>query len=141
MQKGSFKMDVKKSKFTYLFWLILIGSYSYGQKLECQNFANGSFKIVDSKTGTSFITRYGTRQSEITEGRKDSTIFTVTWIDDCTYILTPTEETRKKYPSLPNNAILTVEIIETKDKSYIQTSTSNFYDIKVISELIRTSER
>lgn len=137
MQKGSFNRCVKKSKYTCLFWLMIAGSNCNGQKLECQKFANGSFKIVDSETGTSFITRYGTRQSEITEGRKDSTIFTVTWIDDCTYTLTPTEETLKKYPSLPNNAVLTVTIIETKDKSYIQSSTSNFYDTKVTSEVIK----
>ena len=137
MQKSSLNMSVKKLKYTYLFLGMFIGSYSDGQKLECQNYSNGSFKIVDSVTGTSFITRYGTRQSEITEGKKDSTVFTVKWVDDCTYTLTPTEETRKKYPSLPDNAMLTVKIIETKDKSYIQTSTSNFYDTKVTSEVIR----
>jgi hypothetical protein len=131
-------MCLKKSNYyILLFWLMFLGSYSYGQKLECPKFANGSFKIVDSETGTSFIKRYGTRQSEITEGRKDSTIFIVKWIDDCTYTLIPTEETRKKYPSLPDNAMLTVRIIETKDKSYIQTSTSNFYDTKATNEVIK----
>jgi hypothetical protein len=110
---------------------------SYGQNLDCEKFKNGLFKIVDNKTKTSFIRRYGNRQSEITVGNKDSTTFIVEWIDECTYTLTPTVETRKKFLSLPNNAKLTVQIIQTKNKSYIQNSTSNFSDFKLTSKVIK----
>jgi hypothetical protein len=130
-------MFLMKSNCIFLFWFMIFGSYSYGQNLECKRFTNGSFKIVDSEMGTSFIRRNGARQSEITEGKKDSTTFIVKWIDDCTYTLTPTKKTRKNYPSLPENATLTVKIIETKDNSYIQTSTSNFSDIKATNEVIK----
>jgi len=124
-------------KLFFLFGVIALSSYAYGQKLDCNKFKNGSFKIVDSETGTSFIKRNGERQSEITEGKKDSTNFIVKWIDDCTYTLTPTEDTRKKYQSLPSNATLTVRIIETKDNSYTQISTSNFSDIRATNEVIK----
>lgn len=114
-----------------------LSSYLYGQNLECNRFKNGSFKIIDSETGTSFIERKGARQCEITEGEKDSTTFIVKWIDDCTYTLTPTKETLKKYQSLPDNATLTVRIIETQANSYTQISTSNFSDIKATNEVIK----
>lgn len=120
-----------------LFAFMALSSYGYGQNLECTKFKNGLFKIVDNETGTSFIKRNGERQSEITEGKKDSTNFIVKWIDDCTYTLTPTEATRKKYQTLPSNAMLTVRIIETKNNSYTQISTSNFSDIKATNEVIK----
>lgn len=55
-------------------------------------FKNGSCKIVDKESGVSFIKRYGDRQSELSEGTKDSLTFIVNWIDDCTYTLKPTKE-------------------------------------------------
>ncbi len=120
-----------------MFIIMTLSSYLYGQNLECNRFKNGSFKIIDSETGTSFIERNGARQSEITEGKKDSTTFIVKWIDDCTYTLTPTKETLNKYQSLPDNATLTVRIIETQANSYTQISTSNFSDIKATNEVIK----
>lgn len=131
---------MKSNCFTYSFLfvcIITLVQYSYGQNIDCKKFINGSFKIVNAETRTSFITRYGDRQSEITEGNKDSTTFIVKWIDDCTYTLTPTKETLKLYPSLPENATLTVTIIETRNNSYVQTSTSNFYEMTVTNEVIK----
>ena len=126
-----------KLKFIFLYWFIFFNSNFFGQNLDCKKFMNGSFKIVDSETGTSYINRYGSRQSEITQGKKDSTTYIVKWIDDCTYILSPTKETFKVYPFLPKNATLIIKIVKTSDTSYTQTSTSNFYEMKVTNEVIR----
>jgi len=64
--------------------------------------------------------------------------FKVKWLDDCTYTL----ELKKilENPNkmeLPKGMILTIEIIEVKDKSYIQKSTSNLYDMVLESELLK----
>lgn len=125
-------------KYTFfLFVLVFLKSNIYGQKLNCNKFKKGYFKIVDSTTIVSFIKRYDSTQTEVIEGSKDSTTFTVKWLDNCTYMLTPTEETRKKFPLLPVNALLTIKIIETRKNSYIQTSTSNFSEMKVTNEVIK----
>jgi hypothetical protein len=53
-------------KLFFLFGVIALSSYAYGQKLDCNKFKNGSFKIVDSETGTSFIKRNGERRAHST---------------------------------------------------------------------------
>lgn len=126
------------SKYALLFSFIFFSSCSDGQHLDCNRFTNGSFKIIDTTSGTSFIIRTGENQTEITEGNTDSTTLIVKWLNDCTYTLVPTEETRRKNPSLPVNAMLTVEIIETQLNSYIQITTSNFSDMKLTNEVIKT---
>jgi hypothetical protein len=130
----------KIAPFKY-FIFFLIGNLYLREQLSAQNncsqFKNGSFKIVDDKTGTSFIKRYGNIQSEILEGKKDSSVFFVTWINSCSYILIPTKETFQLYPTLPKNAQLTVLIKETGANYYIQTSSSNFIEGEVTSKVIK----
>jgi hypothetical protein len=129
---------ILKNFFYFLFFCILLyTSQLSAQSNECAKFKNGIFNLIDKKTGTSYIKRYGNRQSEITDGKKDSTTYVVKWLDDCTYTLTPTQETFKVYPFLPLDALLTVTIIKTKKNSYIQTSSANFSDKKVTSEIIK----
>jgi len=64
--------------------------------------------------------------------------FDVKWLEDCTYTLTPTKESFAKYPRLPKNAIITVKITNTTTNSYTQSSTSNFVDKTIVSEVIKT---
>ena len=71
------------------------------------------------------------------EGKKDSSVFFVKWISACSYVLTPTKETYGLYPSLPENAQLTVVIKETGPNYYIQSSTSNFIEGEVTSKVLK----
>jgi hypothetical protein len=118
--------------------LISISTVVFGQENECEKFKNGKFKIVDTEVGNSIIERKGSKQIEYGEGSKMKLKFKVKWLDDCTYTL----ELKKVLENpnkikLPEGMILTVEIIETKEKSYIQKSSSNLYDMVLESELIK----
>jgi len=111
---------------------------SQNLELECKKFQNGYFKILkDSITEESFIVRNENIQTEIVNGKHISSEFQVQWIDACTYTLTPTEKTLLQLDGFPKNAILTVQIIETKEKSYLQKSTVNFADFELITEVMK----
>lgn len=121
-----------------LLGLILISSAVFGQENDCKKFKNGKFKIVDNAAGNSIIERKGSRQIEYGEGSKLKLEFEVEWLNDCTYTLEIKEVLENQNNvELPEGMILTVEIIETKENSYIQKSTSNLYDMVLESELIK----
>ena len=105
--------------FTFLFFIPQDAS---AQKLDCKKFKNGTFKLVDKSTGTTFIIkRKGAIQTEEIEGESRSLSFTIKWIDDCKYTVLATQETLdydKRYAG-----VLVIEIIEVKDKSYIMRAT------------------
>lgn len=109
----------------------------YKQPAGCNNFKNGMFKLTDKKVGTSLIIRNGNSQIEININSRDTAFFEINWIDDCTYTLTPSQVTFKKYNYLPANAKMLVRILQTTDTSYVQTTSSNFYKTKVTNEIIR----
>jgi len=106
--------------------------------MDCSKFRNGKFK-TKARDGfpETTIERKDHIQIEKVKGQKGHSEMIVRWIDECTYTLTPTAETLAKQPSIPKNAILTVTIIKVKEKSYIQTTTSNFIDIELTSEIIQ----
>jgi len=108
----------------------------FGQNIECENFKNGKFKIIDTETGNFIIERKGSKQIEYGEESKLKIEFKVKWLNDCTYTL----ELKKVLENpnniqLPEKMILTVKIIETKEKSYIQKTTSNLYDMVLECEM------
>jgi len=118
--------------------LVSISTMILGQDTECGQFKNGKFKIVDNELGNSIIERNGSTQIEYGEKSKLKMKFKVRWINDCTYtleLIKVMENPKKIY--IPKGMILTVEIIETKENSYIQKSTSNLFDFVSESELIR----
>jgi len=84
-------------------FLISIPQETSAQKLDCKKFKNGTFKLVDKTTGTTYIIkRKGTIQ---------------------------TEETLKRNADF--KYLIKVEIIETKEKSYVMRATIS--DIKGFS--------
>ena len=106
------------------------------QEMNCEKFKNGEFKTLkDSISQGSLISRNGNLQTERIIGAKDSTELIVSWIDKCTYTLKPKDMSLKKFKGLPKDALLTVEIIEIKENSYIQKSTANFADFELITEV------
>jgi len=118
-----------------LFHLLVISPNLFGQSKDCSKFKNGTFKLVDSKLENYIIVRKGKHQTESYADKKMK--FIVKWIDDCTYTLTPTKKTMRKNPNLPKDGVLTVTIIEVKEISYIQTSTSNFSTEALTKEMIK----
>ena len=115
----------------------IFSSVLKAQTLDCKKFRDGTFKI-EAQGVTTFIKRKGSKQSESIQSREGSSHFKVRWLDECTYTLTPTKKTRKTFFSeLPENAVLTIKITEVKENSYIQTSTANFSDMVLSSEVIR----
>lgn len=121
--------------FTASFFLLM--SYAIkAQSPDCKKFRNGSFKM-ESNGITSFIERKGKRQSEKSPARAGTYHFKVRWINKCTYTLVPTKGTMKEtlFRDLPKNAMLTITITEVKENSYIQTSTANFTDMILTSEV------
>jgi hypothetical protein len=108
------------------------------QKINCEIFLNGTFKIPgDSISPETILVRNGKYQKETTDKVEGYSEFIVNWIDNCTYTLTPTEITFKRFPGLPKNALLTVQIIEIKDNSYVQISSANFSEMKMTSEVFK----
>ena len=124
--------------FFFSFFFIFLATASFGQTPTCSKFKDGKFKIAaTSYSKEMYINRKGDKQKESVEGEEGFTEYIVKWIDNCTYTLTPTAKTYLKFPKLPENAVLTVKIIEVKDHSYIQTSTANFADYAATSEVIK----
>jgi hypothetical protein len=116
--------------------LLLFSCNSNAQKMNCEKFKNGEFKILkDSIAEESLISRIGNLQTEKIAGQKGTTELIVNWIDKCTYTLKPKDMSLEKFKGLPKNALLKVEIIEIKENSYIQKTTANFAEFELISEL------
>lgn len=115
--------------FVFIF-LIFTPHEASAQKLDCKKFKNGTFKLVDKTTGTTYIIkRKGTIQTEEIEGAESKYSFQVDWIDDCSYMLKATEETLKRNADF--KYLIKVEIVETKEKSYVMRAT--IPDIKAFS--------
>lgn len=122
------------------FFMIGIFSVSGQATLNCKKFRNGTFKIEASATSKETrIVRKGDQQIETTKDVEGHSEFIVKWLNDCTYTLTPTKKTRERFPHLPADAFLTVKIIQVKENSYIQTSSSNFSDYVLTSEVFRVN--
>ena len=135
-----------KLLFTVLISLIFSVRYSQTsnldkidtQKINCEKYLNGTFKIHgDSISPETIIIRNGTYQKETTDKVEGYSEFIVNWINNCTYTLSPTEITFKRFPGLPKNALLTVQIIEIKENSYVQISSANFSEMRMTSEVFK----
>jgi len=116
--------------------LVCISTITYGQEMDCKKFKNGKFKIIDSEVGNSIIDRKGSKQIEYGERSKLKLEFRIKWLNDCSYTL----ELKKvienpKNIRLPEGMILTIEILEIKENSYVQKTSSNFSDMVLKTEL------
>lgn len=117
--------------------MVIISSGAFGQEMECKDFRNGKFQII-SEVGNSIIERKGSKQIEYGEGSNLKMEFNVKWLNDCTYTLELKEVLENpKNLQLPEGMILTVEILEIKEKSYIQRTSSNLSDLVLEGEMFR----
>lgn len=65
------------------------------------------------------IKRAGNVQEEYLNGDgKPTMTFTVNWLSDCEYTLTPTAATRKAFPDIPKDGTMTVNIFKTTANTY-----------------------
>ncbi len=83
------------------------------------------------------IKRFGNTQEEYLNGEgKPTLVFTVSWINDCTYILTPTAATRKAFPAIPKLGNMTVNIIKTTATTYTYSATYSWDNKKVYENVL-----
>jgi len=121
----------------FVLFVFLTGN-AFTQDLDCTQFKNGKFMIVDPENGNSYINRQGNTQTETGDGSGLELLFDVVWLNECTYTLKVKEVLKNpKNIPLPLEMVLTVEIIETKENSYVQRSTSDMFEMVLESELIR----
>lgn len=122
----------------FIIFFITLSTCLFGQKMDCKKFKDGTFKTLpkDDIPETTIV-RKGEIQKEKTQGKRGASEWIVNWIDDCIYTLTPTEKTLKKSPHLPKNIVLTVTITEVKEHSYMQTTSSNVFDLKMTFEIFK----
>lgn len=121
-------------------WIVLLFSTSaYTQSTSCKDFKNGNFEISNDQMGLLKISRQGSEQIEYIEKAGIKFQYEVKWLNECTYTLKLVKilESPKGYqlPKEAKSMILTINIIETKDKSYIQKTSSNIYDIVQTNEV------
>lgn len=102
---------------------------------DCKKFKNGTFKLVDKNSGTTYIIkRKGDIQYEEIEGNSKQLSFHIKWIDDCKYTVLPTKETIDYDARFAG--LLVIEIIETRYKSYVMRATMPDYpDFVMESEM------
>ncbi|UKN02721.1 hypothetical protein K6119_04230 [Paracrocinitomix mangrovi] len=116
--------------------LIITNSYAFSQDLNCSRFKNGKFRYEDEKAGVTIIERKGSNQIEYGSHAGLKIEFKVKWLDDCTYTLKVKKVIENPMNiTISNDLILTVEIIETKDNSYVQKTSSNLWETVVKGEL------
>lgn len=125
--------------FIFLILILLSSCLLQPKPSDCRLFKNGKFRTkIDGREY--FIDRSGAIQKEYFFNRRDSAagVFNVKWLDDCTYTLTPTEETRIKL-KIPENKkmVLTVRITGATVNSYTQTSSFSFTDQVSTSEVFK----
>lgn len=126
-----------RNLFSLLFF-ISVSICALGQTMDCKKFRDGTFKTLPQEgIPETTITRKGSKQIEKVEGRKGHSETVVEWIDDCTYTLTPTKETLKNRPGMPENAVFTIKIVEVKENSYVQITSCNFADFKATIEIFK----
>ena len=106
------------------------------QSPDCKKFKNGTF-ICKSGGNTDIIKRSGALQLEYFNGSKTPSHYTVKWLDECTYTLTPQADVFAESKDLPRNIIFTVKIIKTAKDSYTQTTTNNVTNYTFTAEMNR----
>ncbi len=116
----------------FLFFILVSLSFSINaQTAACKKFRYGTFRMITEGKSV-IVKRYGNMQEETVEGANfPKMVFTVKWLNDCSYELTPTATTRKSYPEMPKIATMTATILKTTANSYLCSSVFSFDKTKV----------
>jgi hypothetical protein len=129
---------MRKFLFTAVFFL---GSLTlFGQSQDLKKFRTGRFLLLSNTEGDCVIIRRGTHQVEFMEKTGVQATFSVKWLSDSVYTLKPTKGSVRLFPRFPKDALLTVRILEARENSYLQLTSSNFDDHKYISEIFKIED-
>jgi hypothetical protein len=127
-----FNLKALISSLLFLLFLNFINA----QPVNCNAMRNGIFKMT-SNGKTAIIKRYKDYQLEYYDGATNPTVYTVKWIDNCTYTLKPDASAFLKYPDIPKNALLTIMITKLTKKGYTIRATANFNKNVIVGEVIK----
>lgn len=121
-----------------LFIIVLlqsIGAVAQKAPTDCKRFRNGTFKMTYMGKETRIV-RKGNQQLQYFDNNKTPIAFTVKWLDECTFTLTPGKG-EVNHPGVPPNAVLTMHITKTSPNSYTQITTANFTKQAITGEIYR----
>ncbi len=107
------------------------------KNLDCSSIKTGKFKIVDELSGLTEIERNSDFQIEENKKLNYKLKLSVTWIDNCTYVLKPVEDLLNPDNNDLPKMVLTCKIVEMTDNGYVQISTSNIDKMALKKEVIR----
>lgn len=125
-------------KYAILLVIITLAGNAFGQELDCKTFHNGKFLLENTEIGNTIIERKGDVHTEYVENLGIKINFKIKWINDCTCRLEVREIVKNPNQiEFPKDIIFTIEIVETKEQSYIQSTTSNFSDYAFKSEILK----
>jgi len=114
-----------------------------GQIIElenCDKLKNGSFKMTDPFTGTTFIERKGDIQVE-TNDIGDKVKLKIEWTSECLYTLKPIEfYVNNKWIADTTGVVQTVQIIKIKKGSYIFSAGNNKTNLRITRELFMSKK-
>jgi hypothetical protein len=106
----------------------------------CDNFRNGKFKFIDPVLGTINIERRGESQIQVSDNG-EKVKFKVEWLNNCNYNLIPLETfSNGTWSRDTTGLIMNVEIVHTREKSYIYTSSYNKSNFRLNGELIKVRD-
>jgi hypothetical protein len=129
---------MKQLLFTAAFLLFSLSLF--GQTSDLKRFRHGKFKVPSDTEGDYVIIRKGNRQIEFMEKIGVQAVFIVDWKSDSIYTLRPAKNSVRLFPRFPKNALITVRILEVKENSYIQLTSSNFDEYKYTSEIFKVED-
>lgn len=114
---------MKKSILALCFMPILTGLKAQS----CKSVQLGKFKIHNEKTGVTFISRTDNYQIEENKTLDIKMMFTIVWIDDCTYELRPYKLLSGNPRFFIKDIIITTVITEVKKHGYKAVCSNNLY--------------
>lgn len=80
-------MKLKLALLALVIQLFTLTCFAQKQEPNCNLFHVGNFKIYSQASGTTYIKRTATEQTEINEPAGFEVIFSIKWIDECNYEL------------------------------------------------------
>ncbi len=119
-----------------LLFLLTVSSFAHAQKMDCHTIREGKFKVTDSLSGTTLITRTKDLQTEENTVLKSKMTFTISWINTCMYELRPKQVITGDTALMGREGdYLTVIVKEVKPNSYTSITMSNFSAMKMEREI------
>lgn len=122
----------------HLLAMLVISANLHGQPIDCSKFRQGTFLLIGENLKLYIINR--DNQFQVETYQKKNFKFIISWVDDCTYTLTPTKKAYKKNPDFKEIGVLTVNILEVREHSYIQSTKSQYSDLTFKAEIFKVED-